>query len=330
VTAGDPLGIGPEVVVKALASMPSRAGVRIVIHGDETTLAAAAGLAGIDPFWMPFQPGDGAPGLSLVHTPVVVPALARPGPTAPGGRHSYSLLLAAIAACKHPPEHPAHTDAIVTAPIAKEAWSLAGISDPGHTEVLAEKFHSPRSAMLFVGPSLRVILATTHVALRDVPALLTTDRVFNCIDLGAAACRELGLASPRIAVAGLNPHAGEAGMFGDEDDRIIAPAVQRARAAGIDATGPLPGDTVFLAAAKKKFDLVVAMYHDQGLIPVKLLDREQAVNVTAGLRWEGRTIIRTSPAHGTAYDIAGKNIADPGSMRAALELAIKMVQATRA
>jgi 4-hydroxythreonine-4-phosphate dehydrogenase len=207
---------------------------------------------------------------------------------------------------------------------------MARISDPGHTEVLARAFASPRSAMLFVGPSLRVILATTHIALHDVPRLLTTQKIVDCIDLGTRACRELGIAAPRIAVAGLNPHAGEAGLFGDEDQRIISPAVAQARRAGLNVSGPLPGDTVFFAAAKGKFDLVVAMYHDQGLIPVKLLDRELAVNVTTGLAWEGRPIVRTSPAHGTAYDIAGKDLADPGSMIAAIQLAIKMVRASRA
>jgi 4-hydroxythreonine-4-phosphate dehydrogenase len=301
----------------------------VIVLGHEAVLHAAAQRAGIKPFWQPARPSDQASGVFLTQgdsssIDSLLASAHGAGPTAQGGRYSFDLLLAAITECKSLSQE-GRGAAIVTAPISKDAWSMAGIADPGHTEVLAREFASPQSAMLFVGPSLRVILVTTHIALRDVPRTLTTQRILDCIRLGARACRGLGIAAPRVALAGLNPHAGEGGLFGDEDDRIIAPAVSEARAEGIDATGPLPGDTVFLAAARKKFDLVVAMYHDQGLIPVKLLDREQAVNVTAGLRWQGRPVVRTSPAHGTAYDIAGKNLADPGSMRAAIELALQMV-----
>ena len=187
--------------------------------------------------------------------------------------------------------------------------------------------------MLFVGPHLRVMLATIHVPLMEVGGLLTTLRVLEAIELAHQACVELGSsrgASPRVAVCGLNPHAGEGGILGAEDDRIIAPAVAQARANGIDAHGPLAADTVFRAAAappmgKGQYDCVVAMYHDQGLIPVKLVDGEEAVNVTVGL-----PTIRTSPAHGTAFDIAGKNVASATSMKCAIELAIRTVREERA
>lgn len=240
--------------------------------------------------------------------------------SAEGGRISHAAVCDAIGSVQR-----GEVDGLVTAPIAKESWSLAGVRYPGHTELLADRFASPRSAMLFVGPTLRVILATIHVPLSRVPGLLTTARILECIELAHEACVALGVAGPRVAVAGLNPHAGEGGLFGPEDDAIIRPAVEAARAKGLSASGPWPGDTVFLAAAKGDHDAVVAMYHDQGLIPVKLLDREAAVNVTTGLSWNGRAVVRTSPAHGTAFDIAGQGRASAESMKAAIRLAARMV-----
>jgi 4-hydroxythreonine-4-phosphate dehydrogenase len=173
--------------------------------------------------------------------------------------------------------------------------------------------------MMFVSPRLRVALASAHVPLMDIRNVLTIGRVFDPIELGVDLCRQLGIAGPRIAVCGLNPHAGEHGLFGDEEDRIIRPAIEMARRHGIDASGPFPGDTVFIDAAAGRFDLVVAMYHDQGLIPVKLLGWDKAVNVTVGL-----PIVRTSPDHGTAFNIARSNSASEGSMRAAIALAIRL------
>ncbi len=298
ITTGDPAGIGPEITASVLADESLRDRADLVVIGERATQSPHA-------------------------------------PTVEGGRASHEALSQAIARAKRSRGDAQAVDAIVTAPICKESWLLAGINYPGHTELLADAFSSPRTAMLFVGPTLNVILVTIHVALRDVPTLLTTERVFDSIDLGARAIREMGIGTanpsgPRVAVCGLNPHAGEHGQFGDEDDRVIRPAIERARATGIDATGPHPGDAVFLAAAKGKHDLVVAMYHDQGLIPVKLVDRERTVNVTVGLSWQGRPIVRTSPAHGTAFDIAGTGAADPASMKAATLLAIQMVEARRA
>jgi 4-hydroxythreonine-4-phosphate dehydrogenase len=188
--------------------------------------------------------------------------------------------------------------------------------------------------MLFAGPSLRVILATIHVPLMAVGAALSTRLVLDTIVLAARACEQLGVAKPRIAVCGLNPHAGEGGLLGAEDRAIISPAIASAIAKGLDATGPHPADTIFHKAlmtdgrrrdATNGYDCVVAMYHDQGLIPVKLADPRSTVNVTVGLEWQGRPVIRTSPAHGTAFDIAGRNLADPASMLSAIELALEMI-----
>jgi 4-hydroxythreonine-4-phosphate dehydrogenase len=331
ISMGDPLGIGPEILAKALADPATRALARFRVHAHGPTLAHTIAHLGLDLTL-------NRDGLELIHrdtpgsTPPLppLPPLPPRGPAVPsatGGALSFACVEAAIADAQRPPNDPARADAIVTAPIAKESWHLAGLRYPGHTELLAERFASPRSAMLFVGPSLRVILATIHVPLAKVPGLLTSARVLECIELADEACRALGVPRPRIAVAGLNPHAGESRLFGDEDADVIAPAVDAARAKGLSAAGPLPGDTVFLAAIKGHADAVVAMYHDQGLIPVKLLDRERSINVTTGLSWQGRPVIRTSPAHGTAFDIAGTNHADPRSMIEAIALAARMVAA---
>jgi 4-phospho-D-threonate 3-dehydrogenase / 4-phospho-D-erythronate 3-dehydrogenase len=215
---------------------------------------------------------------------------------------------------------PGRAAGVVTGPISKQAWQLAGHGEfPGHTELFAARFGVERFGMMFVSPRLRTILATTHIPLMAVGSALTVARVLETIELGFAACVEMGLERPRIAVCGLNPHAGEGGLLGAEDGEVIAPAIAAARESGIDARGPFPGDTIFNAAVQGVFDLVVAMYHDQGLIPIKLLERDRAVNVTVGL-----PVVRTSPDHGTAFDIAGQNRADPGSMKAALALAAQM------
>jgi len=212
-------------------------------------------------------------------------------------------------------------DAIVTAPVSKASWHQAGYRKyAGHTELLADKCKVRHVAMMFVTPRLRVVLATIHEALFDIRNRFTIGCVFHPIDLANGALREwFGLARPRIGVAALNPHAGEDGQFGDEEGRVIAPAIVMAKEAGIDVAGPFPADTIFVKALDGAFDCVVAMYHDQGMIPIKLLGWREAVNVTLGL-----PIIRTSPAHGTAFDLAGKGRADPASMIAATRLAIEL------
>lgn len=351
---GDPLGIGPEIIVKALAQRGVRDAAKFHVYGIESCLARAADRGGYARDWTTIGV-EGSPGAELPARDVVVfdhadlgpgqsqsgtalpgnadtgrkPGVtSRPGPTARGGRASLAFLEGAVAAAKLPRGHPRHATAIVTAPISKTSWNLAGEGRyPGHTELLAARFDAPRVAMMFVGPSLRVVLVTIHVPLRDVPGLLTTRKVEDAIDLGRGGCIRLGIGVPRIAVCGLNPHAGEGGILGTEDDGIIRPAIAGARARGIDARGPFPADTVFLGAATGEYDLVVAMYHDQGLIPIKLLDRDRAVNFTVGLSKTGEGgVIRTSPAHGTAFDIAGKNLARPDSMIAAIELAARVAR----
>ncbi len=355
VSMGDPLGIGPEIVVKALADRDLRKRARFRVFGWAFAMHRAAQRAGIEPFWWRAAYTMGGPGAApgiptaCLHHDVVVleessVALDEsmldsiPGPCKAGGAASFRWVEDALACSMLPPDDPRACAAVVTAPIAKEAWDLAGTPAkrfPGHTELLAARCGSKRFAMLFVGPVLVVSLATVHVPLASVPELLSIGRVFDVIDLTRQACLEVGRtgagragggAGPRIAVCGLNPHAGEHGLMGDEERRIITPAIELAVRAGIDAVGPLPGDSVFAAAAKGEFDAVVAMYHDQGLIPVKLLDRERTVNTTVGLRGPHGRVVRTSPAHGTAFDIAGKNLADASSMRAAIDLALEMAE----
>ncbi len=211
-------------------------------------------------------------------------------------------------------------DAIVTGPINKEAINLAGYDYPGHTEMLAALTKSRESGMMIIGGPLKIMFVTTHVAHRKLAKTLSADNIGKAIRLAHKALREyFGIPKPRIGVAALNPHAGEHGLFGDEEQRVIRPAVRRARARGITASDPLPADTLFGKAARGDFDGVVAMYHDQGLIALKLLAFGRCVNLTIGL-----PIIRTSVDHGTAYDIAGKGVADPGSMVEAITLAARL------
>jgi 4-hydroxythreonine-4-phosphate dehydrogenase len=326
---GDPLGIGPEVTVKALADPALRRTARFVIYGHNGQLTYAADRAGIHPYWFRVAASSDRAALGFSGGVTVLDygtaesddLLGRSvaGPSKPGGLASKQFVEDAITDALREPNDPRRIDAVVTGPISKESWQLAGFRWPGHTELFAARTKAKRHAMMFVSPRLRVALATAHIPLMEIKNVLTIGRVFDPIDLGAQLCRQLGVAAPTVAVCGLNPHAGESGLFGDEEDRIIRPAIEVARRHGIKVVGPLPGDTVFIDAAAGKFDLVVAMYHDQGLIPVKLLGWDKAVNVTVGL-----PIVRTSPDHGTAFGIARTNAASEGSMRAAIELAIRM------
>lgn len=307
ITLGDPGGIGPEVTLKALADPALRARARFRLYGPRACLGTAS------------LPAD----LTVLDDPDHDGAFP-PTDTPQGGRLSFRAVEAAIADALRPPTDARRVDAIVTAPVSKKAWALAGHAEfPGHTELLAARTGAGRRAMMFLTPRLRVILATTHIPLMQVGRALTPERLLDVIRLGAEACSRLGVASPRIAVCGLNPHAGEHGLLGTEDRDVIAPAIAAAAATGLHCRGPFPGDTIFGAAARGDYDLVVAMYHDQGLIPVKLLDRDAAVNVTVGL-----PIIRTSPDHGTAFDIAGRGVAQEGSMKTAIETAIRMVESS--
>lgn len=324
ISAGDPRGIGPEVIVRALSDsrVRNRAGWRI--YGSSAILEQAAEAAGVDvPWWVTGaeQVEDMRPVRGQIQ---IVDAGTQKHRTwhdfdeRAAGRASLEYLTQTIDACLLRRELRASADGLVTAPISKAAWAAAGLRRfPGHTELLADRTRSKQFAMMFVAPGLRVILATTHIPLMGLRNTLTIGRVYEPIALAHDALRsDFGLVQPRIAVCGLNPHAGEGGLFGDEESRLIEPAIRQAVEQGIMASGPYPADTVFNAALDGRFDCVVAMYHDQGLIPVKLLARDSAVNVTVGL-----PIVRTSPDHGTAFDIVGQNKAHPGSMKAAMVLA---------
>ncbi len=320
ITMGDPAGIGAEVIVKALADPVLRHRARYIIYGMNELLAYAADLAEYDVFWWRDQFSGRL--RSYPHDVVVVDydqysmlGSAIRSPSKMGGEASMRFCLDAIDAAQKK-----LVDAVVTAPIAKESWKLAGFHYPGHTELFAHKTGSRRFAMMFTGGPLKVVLATVHIPLMGLWNKLNIGAVFQPIELiHEALVNWFGIEHPRIAVAGVNPHASENGQFGDEEERIISPAILMAKDQGINVTGPYPPDTIFMAASQGRYDAVVAMYHDQGLIPVKLLAFDRAVNVTLGL-----PIVRTSPDHGTAFDIVGRNRANPGSMRAAIELAIDL------
>lgn len=323
VSMGDPAGIGPEVVLKA--ALPGRSLCRLVVLGDVATLAEAAQRLTLPLTIAAWQIGDPYPTSATVLPVVEVSHLSfqdrRPGqPTAAGGEASFRYVEAGIRLTLANA-----LQGLVTAPISKAMWHAAGHVYPGHTELLADLTHTPEVRMMLVGSRLRVILVTTHLALAKVPAALTSDRIAQTIAMTAEhLTRFHGLSRPRLAVAGLNPHAGENGAFGDEESRIIAPAVRRAGEAGLDVAGPFPADSVFIRAVRGEFDGVICLYHDQGLIPLKLLSWEDGVNVTIGL-----PIVRTSPDHGTAFDIAGQGTADPRSMQAAIALAVEMSRQRR-
>ncbi len=238
--------------------------------------------------------------------------------SAAAGRAAYDTIVRAVEAAKA-----GDVDAIATAPVNKLAFAQAGLPWKGHTDLLAHLCGTSRVAMMFHAPELKVVLITVHVPLSAVPSLITPELVEQTIDLTWAALPKFGITQARLAIAGLNPHAGEGGVLGVEDDRVLAPSIAAARARGIDVSGPFPADTVFVRASRGEFDCVLACYHDQGLIPVKLLAFGHAVNVTIGL-----PIIRTSVDHGTAFDIAGKGVADPGSLIEAVKLAARLATAS--
>ncbi len=282
ITVGDPAGIGPEIATTAAAD----------------------------------------PGVLAVCEPVVYrPAPDRPvavgRPSAETGRAAFDVIVRAVVDARE-----GRVDAIATAPVSKEAFALAGLPWRGHTDLLGHLTGAPFVAMMFESPAIRVVLATLHIALAEVPRALTPDLLERTIRLAARELPRFGVAHPRLAVAALNPHAGEHGLMGTEDDEVIGPTVGRCRADGLTVSGPFPADTVFVRAHRGEFDAVIACYHDQGLIPVKLLAFGQAVNVTLGL-----PIVRTSVDHGTAFDIAGRGVADPASMIAAVKLAARLARA---
>jgi len=320
-TMGDAAGIGPEVIVKALVDPSIRRAAKFVIFGMNEQLCYAADAAEIEPFWGRHQHekiSRDYPYKVVVadYDEYSVPSWIK-GPSKFAGEASIKFCLDAIDAARA-----GIIDAVVTAPVSKTSWKLAGADWPGHTEMLAARCKSRRKVMMFIAGQLKVALATIHEALFEIRHKFTIGCVFEPIDLLNTALKEyFDIDNPKIGVAALNPHASEDGQFGDEERRIISPAILLAQEQGINCLGPFPADTLFLRAVHGEFDGVVAMYHDQGMIPVKLLDFDRAVNITIGI-----PIIRTSPAHGTAFDIAGRNIADPAGMKSAITTAIQMVK----
>lgn len=327
ITMGDPAGVGPEIILKALAVEELLGICRPLIIGDRRILERAVG-------WM--ETGSEPQPLRFEAVSIPQDARYQPGMLAlldlhnaapeecPVGQVSAASGKAAVeyVSCACDLAMQGQVDAIVTAPLNKAAMNLAGFHYAGHTELLAERTGASRVSMLLVGPKLRVVHVSTHVSLQEAIRRVTRERVEQVIDLADQSVRALGVARPRIAVAGLNPHAGEGGLFGDQESREIIPAIQAARKRGLDVSDPQPPDTVFLRAVRGEFDIVVAMYHDQGHIPMKLLAFDEGVNVSMGL-----PIIRTSVDHGTAFDIAGTGKARETSLLAAIDVAVKMVRA---
>lgn len=324
ITMGDAAGIGPELIAALYAKGLSHPAV---VYGDHQALERAIRLLKLDHTLRVIRDDPNHPAPATTQGCIVVRNRWKDLPNdlaygvvnAKAGRGAYEYLCHAI------DDAQAHKiRAIVTAPLHKEALQAGGIDAPGHTEILAERTHTTDFAMMLANPELRVLLVTIHMALAEVPQHITKNNVLRSIKLAHHACLQEGIAAPRVAVAGLNPHAGEGGRFGNEEITAITPAIQAAVAEGINASGPWPGDTIFMKARKGEYDIVVAQYHDQGLIPVKYLGVEQGVNVTVGLPF-----IRTSVDHGTAFDIAGKGIADPSSLHEAFEAAVRMTKASQ-
>jgi 4-hydroxythreonine-4-phosphate dehydrogenase len=323
---GDPAGIGPEIAVRATVRPEVLSICRPVLIGDETCLQGWVARCGpwsslrlveratdlpaeVDaPFILPTPPtGESVPIVTGIDQPAA-------------GLAAAAAIRLAVDGCQG-----GGLEAMTTAPISKAAFSLAGIRFPGHTEFLAHLTGCDDFAMAFISPQLRVALLTTHLPLAAVPGQVRREPLEKLIRLVDRELKGYGMAQPRLALAGINPHAGEGGLFGDEEAREMMPAVARCQAAGIDIRGPFPGDTVFVRAVRGEFDLVISCYHDQGLIPIKCFSFGEAVNVTLGL-----PVIRTSVDHGTAFDIAGRGVADPSSLVAAIRLAADLAQRRRA
>ena len=325
ITMGDPAGIGPEIIAKALEPgdllsfcVPLVVGNAAVMRKIASDLRIPVEVRAIDAV----READPAPGrvdvLNIGGMDLSKHAWGHPFPAMSGTAVVEYIEKATELAMQR------QTDAVVTAPISKEMMNAAGYAYHGHTELLASLTKTKNYGMMFVGGGLTLILTTIHHAIRDVPGLITRDRVLRTIRLANQAMKAFGVEHPRIGVCALNPHAGEGGLFGNEDETEVLPAVRDARAEGMDVSDPLPADTLFYKARNKRYDLVVAMYHDQGLAPLKMVAFGNAVNITVGL-----PIIRTSVDHGTAYDIAGKGCADPSSLREAVKLAALMAMHRR-
>jgi 4-hydroxythreonine-4-phosphate dehydrogenase len=302
ITLGDLNGIGPEVALKAVRQLGVLRDVHFVLIGSPNAVEPLRTRPRHALLW------DPTPHLAPRYTPGRI--------TAAAGRAAAAWIYFGVRGCQA-----GMLDALVTAPICKAGWERAGIRFPGHTELLAQLTGARRVEMMLLGGPLRVVLATRHVPLAQVPLALRTTDLAETIAMTAAGLRWLGLRQRRIAVCGLNPHAGDGGLLGDEESKLIAPAIRAARRPGLQLAGPVPADTVFHQALHGRYEAVIAMYHDQGLGPLKMLAFESGVNLTLGL-----PIVRTSPDHGTAFDIAGQDRANPASMVAAIEWAIRLAR----
>ena len=306
VTMGDPAGVGPELCLRLLADPEIATRCQPRVYGDASVLVRVARHLGLP------QPDPAA----IEDLKAIDGATVEPGRVASAcGRASYEYFTTAVTHAIA-----GQVDAVVTAPINKESLHAAGIAEPGHTEILARMTNAERSCMMLTSEQITCSLVTVHVGYREVPALLTVERILDTIELSAAAMERIRGRKPKLLVCGLNPHAGEHGLFGDrEEERIIIPAIEAARSKGIDIAGPLPPDTAFLPRYRKACDCYICMYHDQGLIPLKALAFDEGVNITLGL-----PIVRTSVDHGTAYDIAWQGKADLSSLQHAVNLAIRL------
>lgn len=316
ITLGDLNGIGPEIALKAVFGSRWPAVIQFVFIGDHSQLSTLAHEYGYPalPCW---TPGDIWPKgrKAVVWSPVNGVPPCTPGRcTAAASRAAVAWIRSAVGAAQA-----GYLDALVTAPICKEGLKKARMDMPGHTEFLAQLTGTERYAMMLMGGPLRVILATRHLPLSEVPRHITAKAIREAATLAAEGLRWMGFSDPCIGVCGLNPHAGDGGTLGHEEKRIIGPAVRALCRAGVNAVGPVPADVIFYQALQGRYDAVVAMYHDQGLAPLKMIAFENGINLTLGL-----PIIRTSPDHGTAFDIAGKNRANPSSMKAAIRTAFDL------
>lgn len=317
ITMGDPVGIGPEIIVSTLKDPLIYEICRPLVLGDEAVMKKAVALksGGLE-IYTTDTPNKGRychGAIDLVPLSSLDAVLLSPGcPTKETGRAMIKYITTGVDLAMD-----GKIEAITTCPITKTAMKLAGSIFHGHTELIADRTKTSKFAMMMAGDRLRVVLVTIHIPLSEVSQKLNQEEILTTIRLTSTALNDrFGIHEPRIAVAGLNPHGGEGGMFGKEEQETIAPAVKLAKARGIDVSGPFPPDTLFFNAANGKFDAVVCMYHDQGLIPFKMLHFSDGVNTTLGL-----PIIRTSVDHGTAYDIAWQGVADPSSLVSAIQMA---------
>ncbi len=320
-SGGDPAGVGPEIIVKALAGEAVHKLARIVVLGDPGIMTKAVGILDSgaeiriidDPDKGFFRPGI----IDLIPCSEMDPERHRFGLSGRAcGEAAYRAVAKAVELIRA-----GRAEALATAPLAKSSLHRAGHKYPGHTELLSHLTDGSEPVMCLAGPKLKVSLVTTHLALKDIPERIGFHRIVRTVELTVDFLKRLGLKNSRIGVCGLNPHAGEDGLFGQEEKEIIAPAIEECVRRGLAVVGPEPADTIFFRSAQGEFQAVVAMYHDQGLIPLKLLHFDNAVNTTLGLN-----LVRTSVDHGTAFDIAGSGKADPASLMAALKMAATLAR----